>query len=177
MLKSSHTRVYRSAKAYSQALFTGVDLVPIDSTLSYPNNANFVIQDINLGLDQYRDECHILQAAFISRGVRTFWLYLDEVYYRLTQRNLQVLSFHSLLTSITEALRAGGLLLLIDFDPVSYTAPGVAYTPPVSSGGTSVSLPAAVRLLKAVNYACTSRGADILSVQHFKAYNNINFPV
>ena len=94
--------------------------------------------------------------------------------YRLTERNIQVLSFHSLLTSITEALRAGGLLLLIDFDPVSYTAPGVAYTPPLSSSGTSMSLPAAVKLLKAVNYACTSRGADILSVQHFKACNNIN---
>ena len=79
VLKLSHTRVYRSAKAYSQALFTGVDLVPVDSTLSYPSNANFVIQDINLGLDQYRDECHILQAAFISRGVWAFRLYLDEV--------------------------------------------------------------------------------------------------
>ena len=97
--------------------------------------------------------------------------------YWLTQRNLQVQSFHSLLASITEALRAGGLLLLIDFDPASYTAPGVAYTPPVSSSGTSIALPAAVRLLKAVNYACTSRGADILSVQHFKARNDINLTV
>lgn len=97
--------------------------------------------------------------------------------YPLTQCNLQVLSFHSLLSSITEALRAGGLLLLIDFDPVNYTAPGVAYTPPVLSGGTSVPLPAAVKLLKAVNHACTSRGADILSVQHFKACYNINQPI
>lgn len=72
MLKLSHTRVYRSAKAYPQAFFTGVDLVPVDSTLRYPNNADFVTQDINLGLDLYRDECHIIQAAFISRGVRTF---------------------------------------------------------------------------------------------------------
>ena len=55
------------------ALFTGVDLVPVDSTLSCPNNANFVIQDINLGLDRYHDECNIIQAAFISRGVRALW--------------------------------------------------------------------------------------------------------
>jgi len=72
LLRLSHDRVYRSAKAYPQAFFTGVDLVPVDSSLSYPNNANYVIQDINLGLDQYRDECNIIRAAFISRGVRTF---------------------------------------------------------------------------------------------------------
>ncbi|SRR5258706_4762517 len=99
------------------------------------------------------------------------------VKHRLTPWNLQVLSFHSLLSSITETLRTGGLLLLIDFDPVSYTAPGVAYTPPVLSGGTSIPPPAAVKLLKAVNHACTSRGADILSVQHFKACYNINLPM
>jgi hypothetical protein len=68
-----HTRVCRSAKAYPRALFTGVDLVPVDSTQSCPNNANFVIQDINLGLDQYHDECDFIQAAFISRGVGAFW--------------------------------------------------------------------------------------------------------
>jgi len=94
--------------------------------------------------------------------------------YGLSQWHLQVLSFHSLLTSITEALRAGGLLLLIDFDPVGYAAPGIAYTPSASPGGTSVSPPAPVRFLKAVNHACTSRGADTLSVQHFKACDNIN---
>ena len=71
-LKSSHTRVRRSAKAYPQALFTGVDLVPVDSTQSYSNNANFVIHDINLGLDQYRDDCNFIHATFISRGVRAF---------------------------------------------------------------------------------------------------------
>lgn len=96
--------------------------------------------------------------------------------YRLTQCYLQILSFHSLLTSITEALRAGGLLLLIDFDPVSYAAPGVVYTPPALPGGAPVSLPAAVKFLKAVNHACTSRGADILSVQHFKACHNNKLP-
>ena len=96
------------------------------------------------------------------------------MYSRLIQCRRQVLSFHSLLISITEALRPGGLLLLIDFDPVSYSAPGIVYTPPVLPGGTSAPLPAAVRFLKAVNHACTSRGADILSVQHFKACYHIN---
>lgn len=72
-LTLSHARVYRSAKAYPQALFTGVDLVPGDSTQSYPNNANFAIQDINLGLDQYRNECNCIHAAFLSRGVSTAW--------------------------------------------------------------------------------------------------------
>lgn len=69
----SYTRVYRSAKAYPQALFTGIDLVPVDSTQNYPQNANFVTQDVNLGLDKYRDECNFIQAAFLSRGVCTFW--------------------------------------------------------------------------------------------------------
>ena len=97
--------------------------------------------------------------------------------YALIQSHLQILSFHGLLSSITEALRAGGLLLLIDFDPISYAAPGVVYTPPSSPGGTSVSLPAAVKFLKAVTHACTSRGADILSVQHYKACYNSNLPM
>jgi SAM-dependent methyltransferase len=79
----------------------GVDLVPTPIEAAYiPDNCQFEIDDMNLGLKHHRNQFDLIHARFIVGGLKDFRESLNEIH---------------------ECLKPGGIALWIDTDYECFT--------------------------------------------------------
>ncbi|TFY78398.1 hypothetical protein EWM64_g5617 [Hericium alpestre] len=122
------------ARDFPRCQAVAVDLVPMQA-LNMPENLRSEVDDINLGLQHFYGDFNVVHARLISSGIK---------------------DFHDLIDHISQTLRPGGLIDLMEFDFRVYDAnhKPILVQPGVTQG------PWLARWMSSLNFAVRQRGGS-----------------
>ena len=104
-----NSRAMDMAREFPEAEVVGVDLAPVPVDLdTVPSNCRFEIDDINLGLDHFKDSFDVVHMRLVGSGLKDFRKTMDDG---------------------QQCLKPGGIALWMDVDYDMYTEDQHVYLP------------------------------------------------